>query len=229
MASAETLKIWPDGAQVGAHDVDGRGQVVDVAVAVDHEAVVGHEHRPALEEAQEHRRLHVEDVVVGPVDRGRAHHGTGEAGGGMAVEQKVLHHHLEAAVGGGRVGADGAVLEPRKDATRLVGHDRGHEDVASDVAVEQLDQPFHVGLAGHLDEAGYIDYRVPRCSLQRRLHARPVGAVGDELLHPVGQGRRRDAAVEHGDRVALAVQAVEDSPADERATAEDERLHRPRP
>ena len=199
-----------------------------MAVRRGHQPAVGQQDRPMLEEAQEHRRLHVEDVVVRPVDRRRPHDRRGEAGGGVAVEHRLLGDRLEPAVRAGAVRVRGQVLGPREDAGErlVVGHDRAHVHVVADPAVEQVQELGDVAVAGGHHEAGHVEDGIPGAVTEGRPHRGRVGPVRDEVLDAVRQRRGRLAPVQHRDLCVLRQEGADEPLAHEHRTAEHQRSHR---
>ena len=142
-----------------------------------------------LEEAQEHRRLHVVDVVVAarrsppaaPPDAGKPV-------ARVTLEHRRLGQRLEPAVVAGPSGFGRQVLGPRDDAGQrlVVGHDRAAEDVAPDPAVEQLEQTSDVAAAGGHHEARHVVDGVPLAVAERGPHRVHVGPVGARCSTPAG-------------------------------------------
>ncbi len=225
--SPVTLTTSPAAAGQRRHLEEVAAQVVDVAVAGGHEALVREQDRQPAAQPQEHRRLHVVDVVLGPVDGRRASHRAGESGGSVQVEDRPLGMGLEAAVGGDRVRRRRRVLPPGHDAAGLEGHDRRDEDVGADPAVEQPEQLLELAAAGRHHEPGDVDDRVPLRAGEGGPHRLRAGAVAHDAAHARRQAGRRLPAVEHADVVALPGEEVDHAPTDERAATEDEGLHEP--
>ena len=189
------------------------------------EALVRHEHGKSLAQAQEHRGLHVMDVVIGAVDRGRTRDGAREARARMTIEDHALGMGLEAAVGGLGVIAVRLVFRPGHESRGRVRHDRRDEDIRAHAAVEQVDEILEEPAAGGHDEARHVDDGIPLGALEGRAHRLGAGAIADDAAHALGKLTGGLAAVEDGDLVARPPQLLDRATSDEGASTEDECLH----
>ena len=190
-----------------------------------HQAAVRHEDRQSAAQPQEHRRLHVVDVVVRSVDRCGPRHAAGESGVRETIEHDALGMCLESAVRAHRVVAHRLVLGPRHEPGGRVGHDRGDEDVGAHAPVEQSDEVLELTAAGGHDEAGDVDDGVPLGALERCAHRRGVGAVADDAAHAIGECAGGAAAVEDSDIAAAGGKGGDEAASDEGRSTQNEGLH----
>ena len=198
-----------------------------MAVAGGHETLVREQDRQSAAQPQEHRRLHVVDVVLRAVDGRRTGHGAGEPCRRVPVQDRPLGMGLEAAVGGHGIRRGRCGLRPRHDPAGLEGHDRRHEDVRADLAVEEAEELLELPAAGRHHEPGHVDDGVPFGPAEGRSHRLGARAVADDAADARRQAGRRPAAVQHAGLVPLPDEEVDHAPTDERAATEDEDLHAP--
>ena len=206
------------------HELD---EIVDVAVRGHDQPAVGEKDRPPLQQAQEHRRLHVVDVVLRSVDRCRPDNDHREARIGVTSQHRSLGQRLEPAVAGRAVVVRRHVFRPREDPTQrlVIGHDRTDVDVRTDAILEQVDEVIDVAATRGHHESRHVEHRVPLRVGERGAHRRDVGAVGDKVAHTGWQRGGCASSVQHGHVVTGIDERGDQTSSDEDRPAEDQRLH----